>query len=86
MATVFWDTRGIILIDYLQKGQTINGEYYANLLQCLSDEVKRKRPHLAKKKILFHHDNAPAHSSVVSMAKTTNYSSNCFPNRLIRQI
>ena len=23
----------------------------------------KKRPHLAKKKVLFHHDNAPAHSS-----------------------
>ena len=32
MASVFWDTRGIIFIDYLQKGRTINGEYYANLL------------------------------------------------------
>jgi len=53
MATVFWDTRGTIFIDYLQKSKIINGEYYANLLQRLSDEVKRKRPHLAKKKSCF---------------------------------
>ena len=33
--------------------------YYAGLLQRLSDEVKKKRPHLAKKRSLFHHDNAP---------------------------
>ena len=32
MATVFWDARGIIHIDCLQKGRTINSEYYANLL------------------------------------------------------
>ena len=54
MASVFWDARGIIFIDYLQKGRTINGEYYANLLQRLDDEIKEKRPHLAKKKVLFH--------------------------------
>jgi len=25
MASVFWDARGVIFIDYLQKGKTING-------------------------------------------------------------
>jgi transposase len=50
MATVFWDARGIIFIDYLQKGKTITGVYYANLLEKLNEEIKRKRPHLAKKK------------------------------------
>src|SRR5436190_22178427 len=69
MASVFWDARGIIFIDYLQKGKTINGEYYANLLQRLSDEIKKKRAHLAKKKVLFHQDNAPVHTSVIAVAK-----------------
>ena len=31
MASVFWNARGIIFIDYLQRGKTINGKYYANL-------------------------------------------------------
>ncbi|XP_025162257.1 histone-lysine N-methyltransferase SETMAR-like [Harpegnathos saltator] len=33
MASVFWDARGIIFIDYLEKGQTINSEYYITLLE-----------------------------------------------------
>ena len=49
--------------------EKINGEYYANLLQRLSDIIKKKRPHLAKKKVLFHQDNAPVHTSVIAMAK-----------------
>ncbi|XP_076667941.1 histone-lysine N-methyltransferase SETMAR-like [Andrena cerasifolii] len=69
MASVFWDARGIILIDYLQRGKTINGEYYANLLQRLSEEIKEKRPQLATKKALLHQDNAPVHTSVITMAK-----------------
>lgn len=69
MATVFWDSHGIILIDYLQKGKTITGEYYASLLDKLKAEIARKRPHLKKKKVLFHQDNAPAHTSVIAMAK-----------------
>lgn len=32
MALIFWDAKGILLIDYLPKNQTITGEYYANLL------------------------------------------------------
>ncbi|KAA5635187.1 hypothetical protein F3G63_34020, partial [Pseudomonas aeruginosa] len=35
MASVFWDADGILMIDYLSKGQKINGEYYANLLDNL---------------------------------------------------
>lgn len=69
MASVFWDARWIIFIDYLEKWRTINGEYYANILQCLSEEIKQKRLHLAKKKVLFHQDNAPAHKSVIAIAK-----------------
>ena len=42
MGSLFSDARGIIFIDYLQKGKTINGEYYANLLERLSDAIKKK--------------------------------------------
>jgi len=69
MATVFWDSHGVIFIDYLQKGKTITGAYYASLLDKLEAELAEKRPHLQKKKILFHQDNAPSHTSVVAMAK-----------------
>lgn len=69
MATVFWDSHGVILIDYLQKGKTITGAYYASLLDKLKAEIADKRPHLQKKKILFHQDNAPSHTSTVAMAK-----------------
>ena len=54
MAIVFWDTKGIVLIDYLEKGKTITGVYYALLLSELNDEIKNKRPHLKRKKVLFH--------------------------------
>ena len=50
MDTIFWDSHGIILIDYLQKGRTITGRYYASLLDRFDAILKEKRPHLAKKK------------------------------------
>lgn len=69
MATVFWNTQGIVHIDYLEKGKTITGEYYAELLERFDADLKQKRPHLEKKKVLFHQDNAPAHKSAIAMEK-----------------
>jgi hypothetical protein len=32
LASIFWDQGGILFIDYLPNGQTINAEYYSCLL------------------------------------------------------
>lgn len=69
MATVFWDVRGIIHIDYLEKGKTINGPYYANLLDKVKEVLQEKRAHFQNKKIFFLQDNAPPHKSKVAMEK-----------------
>ena len=69
MASVFWDAYGIIYIDYLEKGKYINSDYYIELLVRLTDEIARKRPHMKKKEIIFHQDNAPCHKSTKTMAK-----------------
>ncbi|XP_026828418.1 histone-lysine N-methyltransferase SETMAR-like [Ooceraea biroi] len=53
MATVFWDSQGIILIDYMEKGKTITGAYYSSLLDHLKTELQEKRPRLAHKKSFF---------------------------------
>ena len=53
MASVFWDAHGVIFIDYLEKGRTITGAYYAELLDRLVDEIMKKRPHFKKKKSFF---------------------------------
>ena len=41
----------------------------ANITPTYWTDLKKKRPHLAKKKGLFHQDNARVHTSVVSTAK-----------------
>ena len=69
MTTVFSDAHGVIFIDYLEKGRTITGAYYAALLDRLVVEIRKKRPHLKKKKILFYHANAPSHTLNIAQAK-----------------
>ena len=68
IASVFWDAKGIVFIEYLQKGETINGEYYAKLLKELRQAIKSKRPGKLTKGVLLHQDNAPAHKSLVAMS------------------
>jgi len=43
LSSIFWDQDGILLIDYLPKGQTINAEYYSSLLVQMKDILKEKR-------------------------------------------
>jgi len=46
---------------------TVTKEYYEEVLCCLRNAVRRKRPDLwAAKTWQLHHDNAPAHSSHLS--------------------
>ncbi|KAJ4430408.1 hypothetical protein ANN_22624 [Periplaneta americana] len=55
--------RGVVLTDYAQKGQTITGAYYRNLLTRLREAIKTKRRGKLSKGILLLNDNAPTHSA-----------------------
>ncbi|KAF2352756.1 Transposase type 1 [Trinorchestia longiramus] len=63
MATVFWDAEGILLVHFLENKKTITAVYYEEILRNLSKKIAEKRPGKLLRRILFHHDNAPAHSA-----------------------
>ena len=69
LASVFWDAQGILLINYLDKGRTINSEYYITLLVRFKKQIAKKQPQIKKKKVFFHQDNALCHKSIAMMAK-----------------
>ena len=52
-------------IEYLPKGHTVTGHHYSGQLKRLREAIKEKRPSKLTREILFHQDNAPAHTSVV---------------------
>lgn len=68
MATIFWDSEGILLIDYKERGVSITGEYYASLLAQLKEAFKEKRRGKLTKGVLLLHDNAPVHICHVATA------------------
>lgn len=67
LLTVFWDARGIILTDYLEHGSTINGPYYALLLERLRAILRTKRRGTLTVGSLLLQDNAPAHTSDIAV-------------------
>ena len=59
MLTIFWDSKGPILEDFLEKGSTINSVRYCDLLaNCLKPAICTKHQGLLSKKVLLQHDNA----------------------------
>lgn len=69
MLSVFWDTRGVLLIDFLDKGRTINGQYYCDLLTKLRAAIKSKRRVKLTKDVLLQHDNASSHTCISARQK-----------------
>jgi hypothetical protein len=44
MLTVFWDNKGVLLVDYLDEKETIKTQYYIGLLDKLNKIIKITRP------------------------------------------
>ena len=63
MATIFWDSRGVLLFETLEPGQTINAARYCKTLDKLRDAIRRKRPGQLRNGFILQHDNATPHTA-----------------------
>jgi len=63
---LFFDWRGTVHHEFVPRGHVVNKQLYQEVLACLRDAVRRKRPELWEKQTwILHHDNAPAHTSLL---------------------
>ena len=66
MLIVFFDYLRVVHHEFVPEGQTVNKEYYLAVLRRLREAIRRKRPDFwADISWVFHHDNAPSHSSLI---------------------
>ena len=59
MMIIFWGKDEIMLTDYLARGSTINGPYYASLIERLRSVILEKGHGKVSRGVLLLHDNAP---------------------------
>ena len=71
MVSIFWDSQGVIMIDYLEQGRIINGAYCAGDLRWLHQEIARKRRGKSTHGVPLLQDKAPSHISQVVMTAAT---------------
>jgi len=63
MATIFWDRKGILLIDFLERGLTINADAYCETARKLRWAIQNKRRGMLCSGSVLLHDNAQPHTA-----------------------
>ena len=62
----FFDITGMIYMHWVPTGQTVNKEYYVEVLREFRKRFHQKRPAVFKSgQWHFHQDNAPVHNSIL---------------------
>ena len=64
MVTVFWDSVGVIMVDFMSIGATINSDVYIDTLKKLKARIRRVPSALEMSKVLLQHNNARPHTSL----------------------
>ena len=79
----FFDSTGMIYMHWVPTGQTVNKEYYVEVLREFRKRFLGKRPALFKSGHRhFHQDNAPVHNSILVTDHLTKMSIKTVPHRL----
>ncbi|KFM58918.1 Histone-lysine N-methyltransferase SETMAR, partial [Stegodyphus mimosarum] len=68
MCTVFWDRKGVLLTEFLPRGETINAARYCETLTKLRRAIQNKRRGMLSKGIVLLHDNARPHTAGVTQS------------------
>ena len=71
MISIFWDTEGVLLVDYLDKGHTNTGAYYADLLRQLREKISQ---FVVERGVFLHQDNTPSQTSTVDSKLSNTHS------------
>ena len=71
LCTVFWDTKGLVLQDSFETGQTINSDSYIAMVTKVKARIPRVRLEKSTT-FLLQHDNARLHTSLKTVQDMSN--------------
>jgi len=64
MITIFWDIDGVILVDVMARGETVNLDAYIKILQKLKQHYQWVQPNRNPGDMLIQHNSACPHTSL----------------------
>jgi len=68
MASVFWDRKGILLVDFMTRGSTVNAAACSDTLTRLRRTIQNKSRGMLLRGVRLLHNNARPHSVHVTTA------------------
>lgn len=70
MLSIWWNFKGVVHYELLERGKTITADLYCEQLGRLKQALKQKHPALVNRKgVILHHDNARPHSARLTQNK-----------------
>jgi transposase len=63
MATVLWDRKGVMMVEFMQQGTTITSQVYSEALKKLRRAIRKKRRGTLISGVVLLHDNARPHTA-----------------------
>ena len=73
MTTVFWDQKGVLLVDFMEPGTTITSSVYCKTLTKLRRAIQNQRRGMLKSGIVLLHDNARPHTAAKTKETVQNF-------------
>ena len=71
MLCIWWDSQGILHMEFLKNGDIINSEIYCQQLERLNKVIEEKRG--KDRKVRFLHDNARPHTAKTTIEKLNSF-------------
>ena len=83
MLICFFDQKGIVQKEFFPPGQTVNAAFYVEVLKRLRENVQwKRRDQWRNNTWLLLHENAPAHSALLTRRFLTDNNMNVVPHIL----
>jgi histone-lysine N-methyltransferase SETMAR len=68
----FWDSEGTLLVDFLERGATINSQRHVQALKKFKQRSRRVRPNRKTNQVLLLHDNSRPRISLRTKKEISN--------------
>jgi hypothetical protein len=66
MAAVFWDRKGVLMVEFMQQGTTVTSEAYCGTLKNCTGPFRAKGIGMLTSGLAFLHDNVHLHTAACS--------------------